>query len=1476
MLFKKLLSGLTALSVSLAVFAVPAYAAGVADSNKSQGLFDLKCAEKTLDYYEETETKNSADKVIGLDLKITAFSERRMDIIDYYDKTGVDAKFVHTRFLLSTQKNAASNSEVNHNLRLIHYNEDNQILRFNFNQGGSIGIYGDESKFTGYTVEETYKITTTDEKFYNTIDIIQGCKNGSILIFINGRLAAYSVDGATDGKFHGYTWTKNENSWDEGDVISIKFDSSRIGHTIYNDGNGANISIDDVIADAGIDENAYAPYKDTVQKNIKYIQNGEMFVKRQGKPILVTGNGRCIQAEEGSYTEAFGLTIDRDAADTKVMRALVGDSVTSIPTSETGDIEIDFQVENKATYTIWMRFFAKDKRSDSVFLSFNGAAYKNQDLDEEKYYWFKAFTGKLEPNTTYKMRIRHRELSASVDCMLVTNVPGHTPSGRYGDMPEKTDISVDPLDPDKYDDPPIYPPAKTHPRVMFREEDIPRIRANMESPMNAEVVAEYNYQLSKDLSEEPESYSSSQIERAQCYAFEYALNGDKTKGMLAKKYILTLLKNVSFSGGIESTVRPAGHTMHTAAKIYDWCYDLFTPAEREQLIVGCIGLSSVFEMTWPPTSQGVLTSHGAEAQFLRDYLSLAIAVYDERPDFWDFIGGRYFQKYVPIRQTFNTAIWQGSDYGIYRQIWAMYSYALIKGMGYDWPIDAEKYYDDAMWPIYYRRPDGQIIRNGDISLGDKTPMWEYWEIYVHNYLGDAYLSKNPYSKLEYARETDSMDEWSGNQQNYTALVDVLIMNDADVEPAKTFEDLPYTKYFGTPNGIMIARTGWEDGMDSPTVVAEMKVQEYQINGHMHLDAGHFQIYYKGMLASDSGVYQGAVNATSGEGASSFGSPHFNQYQTKTVAHNCMLVYDPSEVNPASDLRRTINDGGQRAINNGDEIGGSGTVSEDAHVARVVGMEIDPKNPHKPAYSYLKGDLTNAYSSKVTDYKRSFMFLNLDNSEVPAAMIVFDKIDSSNASFKKSWLLHGLEEPEISGNRTVFRRTYASEVKSHAYNGKMTVDTLLPANSTIEKVGGDEMGYYIAGTKNYDAYPFKTQTDEGQTWRIEVLPKTASQGDYFLNVIQVSDNDKKNYLPVELVESSLFYGAKISDRVVAFSKSANRIDTDFTLTVSGNGNIQYTVCDIEAGIYTVTAGGKTVVCTVTEEGGVLSFTAPAGSVSVKKTPDATPETIEVAENQSTKDPNAVSVRIDNVFVYHSVPAVLKNDTILISADQLKKEFKLKTDAADNTITLINRDKNITFTNESNISLANGEEKEMSGTAIVENGVWMLPVRAAIEALGGSVSWDRWSNTLFVSSPPMDLSLPKGYARIIKATNDGGAVDKENTVEKMFDEDADTIWASNGVGRYVTLELEKTSTLTAVEVMFNPNQGRDARFAISVSSDGKKYDQIYSGAGDGSVEEGAWELFTFDAPQENVKYVRYIANGSNISNWNAVKEIRFKLQ
>ena len=1458
--------------LSASFSALPLSAAGISDDNISTGLFNLECTNKQAEYYSVEETANAEGEKTGLVLTMMEYNTKRENIIDYKNTQGVEAKFAHTRFLISCRKGAEGDPEITTRLRLINVIGSDEILRFNINASEKIGIYGDEDKLRGFGVEYTWKTSTVADPIYNKVDLISDCENGAVYFFINGRLNAYCTDAAADGRFYGFVFQKNENSWEDGDVLSIGFENDRIGHTIYRDA-ATKVTLDDVLADCGIEADALEPYRKDIEDNVRYVQSGGMYVHKQNEPYLVSGPGSCIQLEEGSYTSDYGLTTDRNAADIRCLNCVVGTNAKDPAASDAAELELKWKVEESAVYAVYLRCYAPDKSSDSIYWSFGNNNYKNQDLDEEKYYWLKLYNGRMVPGEVYKVRIRHREKGSSLDCLLVSRVPGHTPTGRYGGLPSSLVMKVDPLDPDLFADPPITPPANTHPRILFTPDDIPHIKKNMESPLNEAVMEAYRKQLDTELDPDPTGYSSSMMGRIECYALEYAINKDAVKGRKAKDCILALLKNVSFSeSGIEQSVRPAGHVIHVAAKVYDWCYDLFNSDERQQLLVSCVAQSNVMEMTWPPKGQGTFADHGAEAQLLRDYLSLAIAVYDERPDLWDYIGGRYFEKYVPIRKTFTTNLYAGSDYGTYRQMWISYSYALIKGMGYDIPIDKDRLYNDDLWTVYYRRPDGQIFRNGDTSLGDKTPMWEFWKVYAPCYLLDSYLTGNPYIKLEYARMAKKMDVWSGNQQNYTSLVDVIIMNDADVEPAKSFDGLSTSMYLGSPYGIMLARTGWDDGADSPTVAAEMKVQEWQANGHMHLDSGHFQIYYKGILASDSGVYQGAINQTSGVGATAFGAPHFTQYATKSIAHNCMLVFDPSEGDKNNELRRTINDGGQKAVDNGNDLGANILSKEEAHVAKVTGMEIDPENPLRPRYSYLKGDLTNAYSKKVTDYKRSFMFLDLEDEKVPAALIVFDKIDSSSAAFKKSWLLHGLEEPEIVGSRTVYKRTYKSPVKTHAYNGKLTCDTLLPKENTITKVGG-EMGYSYVNGKDYYGAPFKTQTDEGSTWRIELSPAKAATNDLFLNVMQVSDADKEDYLPVELIENEKLCGAEISDRVVLFSKSGERIGSGISFTAPGSGELLYTVCDVEAGSYSVTAGGRKMTLSASEEGGVLSFTAPAGAVTIEKT-DAEPEKVE-PNTEKIESSKTVSVRIDNAYVWFADGALHETYPVMVSAAELAKRLGVKIKSTEDSAVLSINDKSVKFTAGSAMAEINGTNTEIPAAAQLRGDKLYVPLRAAVEALGGTVDWDGWANTVEIKSPPADLSLPDGYARIINAKHDGGEIDKSNTVENIFDEDASTIWSTNGTDRYLTLELEKACTIEGVDIMFNPNQGRDAKFTIAVSEDGKKFTDIYSDHGDGAVEGGAWEEFRF-TPQNNIRFVRYYGNGSNISRWNAVKEIRIKIK
>src|SRR5208337_5299690 len=135
--------------------------------------------------------------------------------------------------------------------------------------------------------------------------------------------------------------------------------------------------------------------------------------------------------------------------------------------------------------------------------------------------------------------------------------------------------------------------------------------------------------------------------------------------------------------------------------------------------------------------------------------------------------------------------------------------------------------------IYMRRPDGQLLRSGDGQ--SKEPKLR--SLLIASYYHDGYVLG------DYLRNPgiDAMSK-----------IFELLWRDPGLRPLPA-ADLPTSRYMGYPYGWMVARTGW----DAESVIAEMKVNIFNFVNHQHLDAGAFQIYYKGPLAIDSGLYQGA-------------------------------------------------------------------------------------------------------------------------------------------------------------------------------------------------------------------------------------------------------------------------------------------------------------------------------------------------------------------------------------------------------------------------------------------------------------------------------------------------------------------------------------------------------------------------------------------------------------------------------------------
>jgi heparin/heparan-sulfate lyase len=481
--------------------------------------------------------------------------------------------------------------------------------------------------------------------------------------------------------------------------------------------------------------------------------------------------------------------------------------------------------------------------------------------------------------------------------------------------------------------------------------------------------------------------------------------------------------------------------------------------------------------------------------------------------------------------------------------------------------------------LYIRRPDGQFIPSGDVNYSRGRPVsLGLLAMLAGSYFQDEYINheflKSP--------SIDSRDKFFE-----------FLWRDTDLG-TKEPDDLPFTRYFGFPHGWMIARTGWGEN----AVIAEMKVNEYNFINHQHHDAGAFQIYYKGPLAIDAGMYSGTSGGNKG-----YNSPHNKNYFKRTIAHNSLLIYDPDEVFRSIGYGGKFktefagNDGGQRLPGDGWRAPKNleDLLSKDYKTGRVLAHGFGP-DEMKPDYSYLKGDITEAYSSKVKEVKRSFVFLNFHDEEIPAALIVYDKIVSSNPDYQKFWLLHSIEEPEVRGNEITITRT------KHGDSGKLIHTALLPdvSMAPITAVGGPGKEFWVFG-QNFENEPTRGRDPAGErgAWRIEITPSAPAQEDYFLNVMQVMDNDHKERLEVSLIEGNKATGVQIGDRAVVFSKDVKVTDMPVTFEIKGEDNFDILLTDLAEGTWQVLRNGKVWIpaVAVQHQDGTLYFKGSGGKYKI---------------------------------------------------------------------------------------------------------------------------------------------------------------------------------------------------------------------------------------------------------------------------------------
>jgi heparin/heparan-sulfate lyase len=394
---------------------------------------------------------------------------------------------------------------------------------------------------------------------------------------------------------------------------------------------------------------------------------------------------------------------------------------------------------------------------------------------------------------------------------------------------------------------------------------------------------------------------------------------------------------------------------------------------------------------------------------------------------------------------------------------------------------------------------------------------------------------------------------------------------------------------------MVARTGWGE----EAVIAEMKVNEYNFVNHQHLDAGAFQLYFRGALAIDSGLYQGGSSGA-------YGSPHGKNYYWRTIAHNSLLIHDPAEkFSPKGDYG---NDGGQRLPNNRSEprtLADLLAPEKGYRTGRVLAHGCGP-DAHTPAFALLQGDLTAAYSRKVREVTRSFVFLNLRHPQVPAALLVFDRVHSADPAFRKFWLLHTLEEPQLAAAGATVDRT------EDGARGRLLLDVLLPAadQARLEKIGGPGREYWVFGENiANDVEPARRARTSLETgdWRLELSPRRAAAEDFFLTVMQTTDRQTPGRFPVSLLETGDRTGCLLvgddASWIVLFRRDGRRSDQPVAVVLPAAPTCRVLVTDLAPGRWQArrAGSGAALALDVPESSGAAWFEGPAGPWQLVRTP-----------------------------------------------------------------------------------------------------------------------------------------------------------------------------------------------------------------------------------------------------------------------------------
>ncbi|MBT5609917.1 MAG: hypothetical protein HN742_20740 [Lentisphaerae bacterium] len=972
--------------------------------------------------------------------------------------------------------------------------------------------------------------------------------------------------------------------------------------------------------------------------------------------------------------------------------------------------------------------------------------------------------------------------------------------------------------------PSIVPPA-AHPRIFVTAESLPKIRRNLGLGENKPIWEAVKERAPKPFAFAPTpgveiSYRADLEKVTVEKAFYHLMTNDEAIGKEAIRLTKDYLELVEF-GNLLDITREIGRAIFAASRVYDWCYALMSDEERDSIRKNLLRLSDDMECGWPPFRQSIVNGHGNEAQICRDLFSMGIAIYSEDPQPYRYCSYKILEELIPMRamEYESPRHNQGLSYGAYRFAWDMHAAWLLRRMSGREVFNPNIKNVHGFW-LYTRTPDGSMFVDGDAGRPGG-----YWKYQLTALLCSSYAA-DPIMKGEFNRQ--------GGLPYDPVLV--LLLNDPALKAESSLASLPTTIDFGPILGGMSARTGWNIGSVSSEVAVSIRGGGYHFGNHQHEEAGAFQLYYRGLQVADLGLYR------------FYGTPYDSYFNKRSVAHSMMLIRDPRIKGLEAE------DGGTRLARRC-PLSPEAVEDEKHDYGTVLACSFGPSQ-QRPFYNYFSADLTRAYGERLRNYTRSFCFLNLDDAQHPAALVVLDHLETANPEAQKIWQINTLNTPELTGTGAILSNSLNSLL------GKVHLNMLrpAPAERSVDVLSGTDSTNVFG--KQYETPSKGAQESQGS--RLMFQPKRAQANESFLTVLQMVSGDEAP-MPIRELSAKGILGVALGDRVVGMSATAQSVDKEFTYEIPPGRTYQILLAGLKPGTWSV-AGARTFNATVAPGKGTIFFLGEGGTYRVS--PTAIPGA-EMLQADADFAPEYEDEILENrIFIKGKVPSETRvkrvGEDYLLPGIAVVKALGGRIVSAEPKLEIQYLDHRIELGADPLKLLFDGTPIPFKGSCLRENGEWFLPDFLVAGLLGYVSERDKINGNVFLKKRDgqagadnilwFEASDPTTVGKLL-ATLDGDLGKK-------------SYWAGAGREAWFIATMRQPVELQGVGIRWLRGSTRVATFALEVSEDGEHWSTVFNGKSSG--KDNGMENYMFDPVK--MRKLRFRGYGNSQNSWNSILNLR----